>query len=183
MDKKNLNNKIDEFLVMQEMKLAEITNQNKLNYESDLKQKNYIADKFKKRFLNNLLDPNYNLEEEDTSAKDLDLMEKSSFLRIQNTVSQEYVEANYNTFKIFKDSLEDREKDRSNISTNNDYEKKKDFNEKNEFLIVGSPKFQNFSNFINNNDTKTILNVIKDNSSVGKNTNFFERGKNTNLGK
>jgi len=109
-DKTKLNRRIDEYLVVQEKKIAEETCQNKINYEKELKKKNKVADDFKKRFINNLNDPSFNLEDEENSTKDLEMVEKSTTLRVQN--SSEDVEDNYNVFKTYKDGLIEREKEK-----------------------------------------------------------------------
>jgi len=161
-DKTKLNRRIDEYLVVQEKKIAEETCQNKINYEKELKKKNKVADDFKKRFINNLNDPSFNLEDEENSTKDLEMVEKSTTLRVQN--SSEDVEDNYNVFKTYKDGLIEREKEKSNTSINIETEFKKSHEYYKDFQVKNSPKFSNFKNFIDKNDTKSILSIIKDQS-------------------
>lgn len=174
-DKHRLNRKIDEYLVHHEKKLADSLQQKQIHYEKELKKKNKVVDEFKRKFITNLNDPSFNLEDEENTTKDVELNEKSSFLRIQKSPSSEHIMENYNTFKYFKENLVDNENDRSSISQNRDPVK---FEEKRvpEISVKNSPKFQKFKNFITNNDANKILNVVK-NSSSKKQTNIFEKSK------
>lgn len=169
--------------MVQERKLVEEKEKRKKNFEKDIKTKNKVADDFKRKFINNLHDPSFRLEEEDNSTKDLDLFEKSSIERVIISPSQENILANYNDFKNFQANIEDKEKDKSNTSINYETEKKKEIEIKPEFTFKNSPKFQSFSNFIYNNDYSKIINTIKDTSCFDKNTNIFERSmQNNNIG-
>lgn len=180
-DKSRLNHRIDEYLVNQERKLAVSLQQNHQNFEQEMKRKNRVADNFKKRFINNLHDPSFDLDEEDLSTKDLELVEKSSFIRVQAT--SQNLEENYNEFKNFKESLLDKEKEKSNSFIIIDEEKQSEKELRTEFKVKNSSKFQKFTNFINNNDTQKILRVIKDTSSMSKNANIFDRSNTSQLGK
>ena len=112
--KTKINNRIDEYLIIQERKLAESLIQNQVNFDLEMKKKNRVADNFMKRFITNLNDPSFNLDDADVSTKDLELVEKSSFIRVQNSPTLESLEANYNSFKNFKENVLDKENDKSN---------------------------------------------------------------------
>jgi len=181
-DRKKLNRKIDEYLLVQEKQVVEDAQQLKVDIEKVNKKNNKANDNFKKKFVNNLYDPSFNIEVEDSSTRDLDLFEKSSIKRVIISPSDENVLANYNNFKNFKENIEDKEKDKSNNSLIIETDKNKDNEMKQEMVVKNSPKFQNFSNFIFNNDTTRILNLIKDSNSVNKNPNIYEKLSSNTLG-
>ncbi len=181
-DRKKLNRKIDDFLLVQEKKVVEDAQQLKTDIEKVNKKKNEANEKFRRKFVNNLYDPSFNLEVEDGSTRDLELFEKSSIKRVINSPSDENVLANYNDFKHFRENIQDKEKDKSNSSIVLETDKKKDNEVKQEMTVKNSPKFQNFSNFIFNNDTSRILNLIKDSNSVNKNPNIYDKISSNALG-
>jgi hypothetical protein len=135
-----------------------------------------------KRFITNLNDPSFNLDDADVSTKDLELVEKSSFMRVQNSPTLESLEANYNSFKNFKENVLDKENDKSNSTLNIEVEKKVEKVPVVEPKVKNPQNFEKFSSFIYNNDTNKILAVIKDNSTISKNSNIFDRSNLSKLG-
>ena len=180
--KTKINNRIDEYLIIQERKLAESLIQNQVNFDLEMKKKNRVADNFMKRFITNLNDPSFNLDDADVSTKDLELVEKSSFMRVQNSPTLESLEANYNSFKNFKENVLDKENDKSNSTLNIEVEKKVEKVPIVEPKVKNPQNFEKFSSFIYNNDTNKILAMIKDNSTISKNSNIFDRSNLSKLG-
>ena len=180
--KTKINNRIDEYLIIQERKLAESLIQNQVNFDLEMKKKNRVADNFMKRFITNLNDPSFNLDDADVSTKDLELVEKSSFIRVQNSPTLESLEANYNSFKNFKENVLDKENDKSNSTLNIEDEKKVEKVPIVEPKVKNPQNFEKFSSFIYNNDTNKILAMIKDNSTISKNSNIFDRSNLSKLG-
>jgi len=180
--KTKINNRIDEYLIIQERKLAESLIQNQVNFDLEMKKKNRVADNFMKRFITNLNDPSFNLDDADVSTKDLELVEKSSFIRVQNSPTLESLEANYNSFKNFKENVLDKENDKSNSTLNIEVEKKVEKVPIVEPKVKNPQNFEKFSSFIYNNDTNKILAMIKDNSTISKNSNIFDRSNLSKLG-
>lgn len=180
--KTKINNRIDEYLIIQERKLAESLIQNQVNFDLEMKKKNRVVDNFMKRFITNLNDPSFNLDDADVSTKDLELVEKSSFMRVQNSPTLESLEANYNSFKNFKENVLDKENDKSNSTLNIEVEKKVEKVPIVEPKVKNPQNFEKFSSFIYNNDTNKILAVIKDNSTISKNSNIFDRSNLSKLG-
>ena len=146
--KTKINNRIDEYLIIQERKLAESLIQNQVNFDLEMKKKNRVADNFMKRFITNLNDPSFNLDDADVSTKDLELVEKSSFIRVQNSPTLESLEANYNSFKNFKENVLDKENDKSNSTLNIEVEKKVEKVPIVEPKVKNPQNFEKFSSFI-----------------------------------
>lgn len=181
-DRKRLNMKIDDYLLIQEKKISKEAQQLRVIIEKENDKKNRMFEDFRKRFINNLNDPSFKIDEEVSSTRDIDLFEKSSIKRILNSPSEENTIAYYKDFNHFRENIQDKERDKSNTSIILETEKKKENDIKPELTIKNSPKFQNFSSFIFNNDSSRILNVIKDSSNLNKKPNIYDKLKSNTLG-
>ena len=76
----------------------------------------------------------------------------------------------------------DKENDKSNSTLNIEVEKKVEKVPIVEPKVKNPQNFEKFSSFIYNNDTNKILAVIKDNSTISKNSNIFDRSNLSKLG-